>query len=86
RYKGLSKFADGPWVGVELDLKTGRNNGCVGGVRYFDCPDDHGVFVRPSNCVPVRGYAFDHLSLPPPPPPPAPPTPPPSLPPSPTPS
>ena len=40
----------GSWIGVTLDEPTGKNNGTVKGKRYFECGNNHGVFVRPERC------------------------------------
>lgn len=48
-YVGLTEFAPGNWIGVELDTSQGKNNGSVAGVEYFDCPEKKGMFVRPKN-------------------------------------
>ncbi|XP_064484970.1 kinesin-like protein KIF13A isoform X2 [Ornithodoros turicata] len=50
-YIGPTQFSPGVWVGVELDTPTGRNDGSVSGVRYFECKPKFGVFVRPDKLV-----------------------------------
>jgi hypothetical protein len=35
-------------VAVHREGPTGKNNGSVKGERYFQCKENHGVFVRPS--------------------------------------
>ncbi|XP_061089735.1 kinesin-like protein KIF13A isoform X2 [Conger conger] len=46
-YVGGVEFAEGIWVGVQLDVPAGKHNGTVQGRVYFRCPAGHGVFVRP---------------------------------------
>ncbi|GAQ86287.1 Serine/threonine protein kinase [Klebsormidium nitens] len=46
RFKGLTHFGTGEWVGVELGVPAGKHNGTWQGVTYFECPANHGIFVR----------------------------------------
>lgn len=54
RFIGVTNFSPGVWVGVELDKPDGKNNGSVQGIRYFECGDNHGIFVRESKVVPLH--------------------------------
>ncbi|KAF4965578.1 hypothetical protein FSARC_6642 [Fusarium sarcochroum] len=47
RFAGSTHFQVGEWIGVELEEKTGKNDGSVQGERYFDCPSGYGMFVKP---------------------------------------
>lgn len=45
---GLKGLPKGYWVGIEYDEPVGKNNGTVKGVKYFECTNMYGGFVRPS--------------------------------------
>ncbi|XP_034555937.1 kinesin-like protein KIF13B isoform X2 [Notolabrus celidotus] len=47
RYIGPTDFENGTWVGVELEVPAGKNDGSVGGKHYFHCNPGYGVLVRP---------------------------------------
>ncbi|XP_051016659.1 kinesin-like protein KIF13B [Acomys russatus] len=48
RYIGPTDFQEGTWIGVELDLPSGKNDGSIGGKQYFRCNPGYGLLVRPS--------------------------------------
>ncbi|VEL08782.1 unnamed protein product, partial [Protopolystoma xenopodis] len=46
---GPTQFAEGEWIGVTLDVPSGKNDGSVNGVRYFQCEPFYGLFSRRNN-------------------------------------
>lgn len=57
RYVGPADFQEGMWIGVELDLPAGKNDGSVGGKQYFKCNPGYGVLVRPKKVKKASGTA-----------------------------
>ncbi|XP_067011702.2 dynactin subunit 1 isoform X2 [Anabrus simplex] len=45
-YVGSTMFSSGKWIGVILDEPKGKNSGTVQGKTYFQCKENHGIFVR----------------------------------------
>ncbi|XP_069470842.1 CAP-Gly domain-containing linker protein 2 isoform X2 [Ambystoma mexicanum] len=65
-YLGETQFAPGQWAGVVLDDLVGKNDGSVGGVRYFECQPMQGIFTRPSKLtrqLTTEGSGSDALSV-----------------------
>ena len=51
RFIGETEFAEGIWVGIEFEGPVGKNDGSVNGKRYFNCPLNHGSFLRHEKLV-----------------------------------
>mmetsp|Transcript_82050 Transcript_82050/g.171750 ORF Transcript_82050/g.171750 Transcript_82050/m.171750 type:complete len:380 (+) Transcript_82050:56-1195(+) len=47
KFIGETQFEKGVWIGLELETPDGKNNGSVKGVKYFECVDKHGIFLKP---------------------------------------
>jgi hypothetical protein len=54
RYIGPYLDKPGTWVGMELDAPKGKGNGEMRGKRYFECPDNHALFVRLEDAMKFR--------------------------------
>jgi dynactin complex subunit len=49
RFIGTTLFAEGIWIGIEfLSRSLGKNDGSVNGHAYFQCKQNHGLFIRPN--------------------------------------
>lgn len=54
RYIGpLEAAPGGTWVGLELPDRSGKNDGSVKGVSYFNCQQGFGLFIRKESVVKV---------------------------------
>ncbi|KAF9698589.1 hypothetical protein EKO04_003712 [Ascochyta lentis] len=53
KYVGSIHVAEGAWLGIDLQEPTGKNDGSVRGERYFDCPPQHGLFVKETDILQI---------------------------------
>jgi dynactin 1 len=53
RFVGETSFKEGQWLGLELDVPEGKNDGSVRGERYFDCEPNHGLFIQAAPAIQV---------------------------------
>jgi dynactin complex subunit len=63
KFIGQTDFAAGIWIGLELDQPSGKNDGTVNDRKYFQCREDHGVFVRSSQLKAKSPRVRSRLSL-----------------------
>lgn len=53
KYVGPIHVAEGAWLGIDLGEPMGKNDGSVRGERYFDCPPQHGLFVKETDILQI---------------------------------
>ncbi|XP_065890295.1 CAP-Gly domain-containing linker protein 3-like isoform X2 [Dysidea avara] len=64
RFFGATEFASGTFAGVELDDPVGKNDGSLGGIRYFTCTPKHGIFAPVHKITKATGLAGQSGTLP----------------------
>ena len=56
----IAELGEGYFVGIKLDEPFGKNSGSVKGVKYFECAESYGLFVRPNK---IEEGDFPELDL-----------------------
>ncbi|XKL68472.1 hypothetical protein PGB90_003963 [Kerria lacca] len=60
---GETHFGPGDWAGIVLDTPSGKNDGAVAGIRYFQCAPNKGIFSRLSRLsrTPLKSNQTEEL-------------------------
>ena len=57
RFKGQTKKCQSILLGIELDCATSSSSnghdGSIEGIKYFQCKDKHGIFVKPCDVIKI---------------------------------
>ncbi|NXM98264.1 CE350 protein, partial [Sylvia borin] len=61
-FKGQTHFGSGHWAAVALDKAEGDSAGTYEGVKYFECAQHCGVFVRPDEISGLLGVSKNNSS------------------------
>ena len=56
----IPDLGDGYFIGIALDEPYGKYNGKYNGVKYFECKEKYGVFLRPDK---IETGDFPELEL-----------------------
>lgn len=62
RFKGKTHFTQGYLCGIELYHDTGKNDGSVDGIHYFECAETRGLFVPAYKVFPSGPPSLGHLN------------------------
>ncbi|KAH6618501.1 dynein associated protein-domain-containing protein [Boeremia exigua] len=64
KYVGPIHVAEGAWLGIDLLEPMGKNDGSVRGERYFDCPPQHGLFVKETDILQILSQPVPKAAAP----------------------
>ncbi|CEP18473.1 hypothetical protein [Parasitella parasitica] len=60
RYIGPVQFAEGLYVGVELESRLGKSDGSIDGIRYFYTDPQRALFVKPDDFKILNNHHHSH--------------------------
>ncbi len=53
----------GYFVGIQLDMPVGKNDGSLQGTRYFTCLEKYGLFTAPEHVCESHQLTYSPISL-----------------------
>ncbi|KAI8355714.1 hypothetical protein BD560DRAFT_484414 [Blakeslea trispora] len=61
RYIGPVQFAEGQYIGIELESRLGKSDGSIDGVRYFHTDPQRALFVKPDDFKIIQSNSHHSL-------------------------